>query len=80
MIGFLLSPIGRYVVMACVAMAMIFVAIKIIEQRGADRVQAKIDRANKAAGDAADKAEAGVMTCPPGMWDRERRTCAIKLH
>jgi hypothetical protein len=80
MIGFLLSPIGRYVVMAGVALALIFVAVKVIEQRGAERLQSKIDRANKAAGDAADKAEAGVLTCPPGMWDRERRTCATKLH
>jgi cytosine/adenosine deaminase-related metal-dependent hydrolase len=80
MIGFILSPIGRYVVMAGVALALMFVAIKVIEQRGADRIEAKIERANKSARDKADAAGHTASTCPPDLWSREKQICETKLH
>ena len=45
MLGFILSPIGRYVAMAGAALLLVFIAVQVIEKRGADRLQAKIDKA-----------------------------------
>jgi hypothetical protein len=38
---------------------------------------AKIERANRSNGDAADNAENDVMACPPGQWNRSTRKCVM---
>lgn len=42
---------------------------------GRNSARIEIDRANEKAGANADKAERGVLHCPPGKWNREARKC-----
>ena len=50
------------------------------EEAGRRAAIAEIERSNKAAEGAADKAEQRVLTCPPELWSREQRKCVTKLH
>jgi hypothetical protein len=43
---------------------------------GRESAIAKIEAANDAAADIADKAERDVLNCPPGQWNREAGKCA----
>lgn len=77
---FLLSATGRNIALAAVVLALVFGAIWLIERRAADRALAKIERANAVKMNEADEAERRVLTCPPGLWDKDKRICAIKQH
>ena len=45
MLAFILSPIGRSIAMAVAALLLVFGAIYVLEKRGAERLQARIDKA-----------------------------------
>jgi 3-hydroxyisobutyrate dehydrogenase-like beta-hydroxyacid dehydrogenase len=44
-------------------------------EAGAAKERARMERANRAAGDAADQAERRVLDCPSGRWNREVGRC-----
>ena len=75
-----LSPIGRYVgLVVAIAVAGGVVVTMIRRDAAADATRA-IERANRTNEDRADAGEQRVLTCPPELWSREKRTCATKLH
>ena len=77
---FLLTPIGIRLVVVVVALLAVAALIWTIEKRAAERALARVERANTEAGRKADDGEQRVLTCPPELWSREKRTCATKLH
>lgn len=79
MISFFLRPVvSRLAVVALVA-AMIGAVGWRIHKSGEQEALRRVERANAAADKRADKAERGVLTCPPELWSREHQRCATKL-
>jgi hypothetical protein len=82
-IGAALAMLGRIPWQAWLLAAIIAVAVgyhrhavNASYDRGAADYRAKIEAANKAAGEAADKGEAAVRAClPPRRWNREAGRC-----
>ena len=83
MIAAALALMGRipwqaWLVAAVIALAGIYhwQAVNAAYDRGATDYKAKLEAANKASGEAADKGEAAVRAClPPRRWDRETGRC-----
>jgi hypothetical protein len=75
LIAFSLGPIGRYVVLAGLLTAIVGGVYIKVTNDAADAERARIERANSASRDAADKAQLDVMACPAGKWNRERSRC-----
>jgi hypothetical protein len=58
----------------------LFAVFMILEKRAAERIEAKIERANRASENKADAGGLNAATCPPELWSREKQQCATKLH
>ena len=72
------------IVAPIVGVVLVFVwyqaAVRRAEEIGRKAAIEQIEKSNRAAQDAADKAEQNVLTCPPELWSREQRRCATKLR
>jgi hypothetical protein len=69
-------PLG----LAVMAMALIFYALHRADMNGRQKALEAVRAANERAAGKADAAERQVLTCPPGLWNRETRRCVIKEH
>lgn len=74
MIAFLFSSIGRYIVIALLAIAAVFGALYWAENRGAEKAIIAVERANRDARDAADQGQQSVTECRR-TWNREAGRC-----
>lgn len=71
-------PWQAWLVAAVIALAGLYHwhAVDAAYDRGAADYRSKIEAANKASGQAADKGEAAVRACqPPHRWNREAGRC-----
>lgn len=73
--AFLLSPLGRWIAIVAVTLALVLGLYIKIRNDGKTAALNEIKAANEAAMTEADKAERNVLNCPPGKWDREKRKC-----
>lgn len=74
-LSFILSPVGRWVVAAIVALALIASIYGKGHHDGRTGAEAKIEAANTKAANKADAAERDVLACPPGKWSKEVGKC-----
>lgn len=72
LVAFFLSPIGRYIAIAAIGMALVFGAIWKAERDGERKALRKIEAANNKAENAADAAERCVLA---GKWNKETGKC-----
>jgi hypothetical protein len=74
LIAFAIGPIGRYVVLGALLLALIGGVYLKVRSDGAEAERVRIERANAKARDAADSAMRGPLECL-GTWDRSTGTC-----
>ena len=73
--AFLLSPLGRWIAIVAVALALASGLYIKVRNDGKTAALGEIKAANEAIMTEADKAERSVLDCPPGKCNREARKC-----
>lgn len=76
MIAFLFSPIGKRLAFVAAAIVIALLVVHTIQEDARRKAIEVIERVNRENEMRADKAERGVLTCPPELWSREHQRCA----
>lgn len=68
------NPLGRNIIIASIAMILIFATFAKVQNDAENKAIANIERSNGRARDAADKAGVSPQTCA-GVWNRSTGKC-----